>query len=177
MAQTPYNRALDLLSARPYTVRQLRRKLIQKEVPIVEADLVIERLVGAGLLDDARYALAYARSKLVGQGASARRIGQDLARKGVSAELAKQAIAQVVVDEEVDTRALIERVARKKLVSMGDLEPVVLRRRLFAFLARRGYELDEIREVVAAIAKAVEDRCGDRRADVAAYISGLYASV
>ena len=153
MAQTPYNRALDLLSARPYTVRQLRRKLIQKEVPADEADAVIERLLGAGLLDDERYALAYARSKLVGPGSSARRISQDLARKGVSSELSKQAIEQVVVDEEIDTSAVIERVARKKLASMGDLEPVVLRRRLFAFLARRGYEMDEIREVVAAVGK------------------------
>jgi regulatory protein len=153
VAQTPYNRALDLLSARPYTVRQLRRKLIQKEVPADEADAVIERLLGAGLLDDVRYALAYARSKLIGQGASVRRIAQELARKGVSAEISKQAIAEVVVDEEVDTRAVIERVARKKLASMGDLEPVVLRRRLFAFLARRGYELDEIRDVVATMGK------------------------
>lgn len=153
MAQTPYNRALDLLSARPYTVRQLRRKLVQKEVPADEADAVIARLLGAGLLDDERYALAYARSKLVGQGSSARRISQELARKGVSAELSKQAIEQVVIDEEVDTRAVIERVARKKFASMGDLEPAVLRRRLFAFLARRGYELDEIREVVAILGK------------------------
>ena len=153
MAQTPYNRALDLLSARPYTVRQLRRKLIQKEVPADEADAVIERLLGAGLLDDERYALAYARSKLVGQGASVRRISQELARKGVSSELGKRAIEQVVIDEEIDTRAVIDRVARKKLASMGDLEPVVLRRRLFAFLARRGYEMDEIRDVVAALGK------------------------
>jgi regulatory protein len=153
VAQTPYNRALDLLSARPYTVRQLRRKLVQKEVPADEADAVIARLLGAGLLDDERYALAYARSKLVGQGSSARRISQELARKGVSAELSKQAIEQVVIDEEVDTRAVIERVARKKFASMGDLEPAVLRRRLFAFLARRGYELDEIREVVAILGK------------------------
>jgi regulatory protein len=153
VAQTPYNRALDLLSARPYTVRQLRRKLIQKEVSSEEADAVLERLIGAGLLDDTKYALAYARSKLVGQGASVRRIGQDLARKGVSAEVSKQAIAEVVVEEEVDTRAVVERVARKKLASMGDLEPAVLRRRLYAFLARRGYELDEIRDAVAAIRK------------------------
>lgn len=153
MAQSSYNRALDLLSARPYTVRQLRRKLIQKEIPVDDADAVIERLMAAGLLDDRRYALAYARSKLVGQGASARRIGQDLARKGVGAEISKQAIAEVIVEEEVDTRAVVERVARKKIASMGDLEPVVLRRRLYAFLARRGYELDEIRDAVAAVGK------------------------
>lgn len=131
----------------------MRRKLLQKEVPAAEADGVIERLVTAGLLDDAAYALAYSRSKLVGHGASARRVGQDLARKGVSAAVAADAIAQIVEEEEVDTSAVVERIARKKLASMGDLDPVVLRRRLFSFLARRGYEIDEIRSVMMTIAK------------------------
>ena len=151
MAQTPYNRALDLLSARAYTVRQLRRKLIQKEVPIEEADAVIARLVSAGLLDDSRYAQAFARSKLVGQGASSRRVAQDLARKGVAADIAKRAIAEVIADEEVDSRASLRKAAARKLASMGDLEPIVVRRRLFAYLARRGYELDEIREAMSGL--------------------------
>lgn len=151
MALTPYNRALDLLSQRPYTARDLRRKLVQKEVPADEADAVIERLTEAGLIDDAKYALAYARSKMLGSGASRRRIKQDLTRKGVKGDVASEAVEQVIVDEEVDTKAVIERAARKKLASMGDLEPLVLRRRLFAFLARRGYDQDEILEVTRAI--------------------------
>lgn len=151
MALTPYNRALDLLSQRPYTARDLRRKLVQKEVPADEADAVIERLTEAGLIDDAKYALAYARSKMLGSGASRRRIKQDLTRKGVKGDVASEAVEQVIVDEEVDTKAVIERAARKKLASMGDLEPLVLRRRLFAFLARRGYDPDEILEVTRAI--------------------------
>lgn len=151
MALTPYARALDLLAARAYTVRGLRRKLVQKEVPPDEADAVIARLVEAGLLDDAKYAAAYARTKLVGSGSSARRIRGELARKGVAGEIAAEAIESVIADEEIDTRATVLRVARKKLASMGDLEPLVLRRRLFAFLARRGYDLDEIKGVVAEI--------------------------
>jgi regulatory protein len=151
MALTPYNRALDLLSARPYSVRELRRKLIQKEVPADEADAVIERLRGAGLLDDTKYAMTYARSKLVSGAASKRRIRQELGRKGVAAELVTDAIEQVMVDEEVDTAVIIERVARKKVASMGDLEPLVLRRRLYGFLARKGYELDEIQAVMPKV--------------------------
>ena len=49
--------------------------------------------------------------------------------------------------------AVIERVAKKKLAQLGDLEPLVLRRRLFAFLARRGYDLDEIKAVVTRLAR------------------------
>jgi hypothetical protein len=36
-------------------------------------------------------------------------------------------------------------------MQLGDLEPLVLRRRLFAFLARRGYDLDEIKGVVSRV--------------------------
>ena len=45
----------------------------------------------------------------------------------------------------------LERVAKKKLAQLGDLEPLVLRRRLFAFLARRGYDVDEINAVVSRL--------------------------
>src|SRR5690348_8944007 len=115
MARTPYDRALDLLSQRPYTARDMRRKLIQKEVPAEEADAVIERLTEAGLIDDAKYALSFARSKLLGSGASRRRIRDDLARKGVKGDIASEAVEQVIVDEEIDTKAVIERAARKKI--------------------------------------------------------------
>lgn len=145
--RSPYARALDLLAARAYSVRDLRRKLVQQEVPPGEADDVVERLLAAGLLDDAKYALAYARTKLVG-GASARRVRQELARKGIAGDVAGAAIEQVIADEEVDTEATIDRVARRKLASMGDLEPLVLRRRVYAFLARRGYDADEIQRAM-----------------------------
>jgi regulatory protein len=148
---TAYNYALNLLSARPYSTQALRRKLIQKEYPAADADDAIRRLVSAGLLDDAKYAEQYARSKMLATGASKRRLTQDLYRKGIKADVAGAAIDNVIVDEEIDTTAVIERVAKKKLAQLGDLEPVVLRRRLFAFLARRGYELDEIRRVVGLL--------------------------
>lgn len=151
MPVSPYNRALDLLAARAYSTKELRRKLVQKGVPTEEADAVIDRLTETGLLDDARYALAFARTKLLGPGASARRIKQELARKGVTGELATEAIDQVVADEEIDTREVVLRAARKKLATMGDLDPITLRRRLYSFLARRGYDQDEIQSVVREV--------------------------
>ena len=148
---TAYNYALNLLSARPYAVRALHRKLIQKEYSTADADDAIRRLVDNGLLDDARYAEQYARSKILSTGASKRRLQQDLYRKGIKADVATTAISQVIDDEEIDTAAVVEKVARKKLAQLGDLEPLVLRRRLFAFLARRGYDVDEIKRVVSLL--------------------------
>ena len=148
---TAYNYALNLLSARPYSIQALHRKLIQKEYSAADADDAVRRLVDAGLLDDAKYAEQYARSKMLSTGASKRRLTQDLYRKGIKGDVATAAIAQVIDDEEIDTAAVVERVARKKLAQLGDLEPLVLRRRLFAFLARRGYDVDEIKRVVSGL--------------------------
>ena len=148
---TAYNYALNLLSARPYATRALHRKLIQKEYTAADADDAIRRLVSAGLLDDEKYAEQYARSKILGTGTSKRRLTQELYRKGIRGDVATNAIANVIADEEIDTAAVIDRVARKKLAQLGDLEPLVLRRRLFAFLARRGYDVDEIKSVLARL--------------------------
>jgi regulatory protein len=148
---TAYNYALNLLGARPYSTSALRKKLIQKEYEPADADQAIGRLVDNGLLDDRKYAEQFARSKIVTTGASKRRVQQDLYRKGIKGELATNAIAAVIEDEEIDPAVVIERVAKKKLAQLGDLEPIVIRRRLFAFLARRGYELDEIKSVVARL--------------------------
>lgn len=146
-----YNYALNLLAARPYATRALQTKLIQKEYSAADADDAIRRLISAGLLDDAKYAEQYARSKMLATGASKRRLTQDLYRKGIKSDIASAAIDNVVSDEEIDTTAMIERVAAKKLAQLGDLEPLVLRRRLFAFLARRGYDVDDIKRVVAQL--------------------------
>ena len=139
------------MSARPYATRALHRKLIQKQYSAADADDAIRRLVDNGLLNDAKFAEQYARSKMLSTGASKRRLTQDLYRKGIKGDVATQAIANVVEQDEIDPAALVERVARKRLAQLGDLEPVVLRRRLFAFLARRGYDLDEIKSVVSRL--------------------------
>ena len=146
-----YNYALNLLAARPYSTQTLRRKLIQKEYSAADADEAIRRLVDNGLLNDAKYAEQYARSKILTTGASKRRLQQELYRKGIKGELATTAIDNVIEQEEIDPAAVVERVARKKLAQLGDLEPLVLRRRLFAFLARRGYDLEEIKGVVSRL--------------------------
>ena len=150
---TAYNYALSLLGARPYSTRTLQRKLVQKEYSADEVSEAVDRLLENGLLNDARYAEQYARSKILSTGASKRRLQQDLYRKGIKADIATEAIASVMDQEEVDPAAVIERVAKKKLAQLGDLEPLVLRRRLFAFLARRGYDLDEIKAVVTRLAR------------------------
>jgi regulatory protein len=151
VAPSAYEYALNLLAAREYTARGIRRKLVQKEYPAQEADSVVERLVASGIVDDSRYAAEYARQKLVNSGASVRRVRQALAQKGIDQAVAAVAIERVLADEPVDQDAAIERLALRKLRSLGDLEGVVKRRRVFGFLVRKGYELDDIKRVLRRI--------------------------
>jgi regulatory protein len=153
MAASAYDHALNLLTARAYTARNLRRKLVQKGFAAADADAAIERLLGNGLLDDSRYAAQFARGRLLGPGASRRRIRQQLYQRGIPAELADSAIETVIQEEWVDLDAVVEKDARKKLASLAGLDPLVIKRCLYAHLARRGYNLDEINAVLKKVMK------------------------
>jgi regulatory protein len=153
MEQSAYEYALNILTARQYTARNLRRKLVQKGFAADDADATIERLIANGLLDDARYAAAFARGKLLGPGASRRRIRQQLYQRGIQNDIADAAIDSAIEDEAIDPDAVVEKDARKKLASLSGLETPVVRRRLYAHLARRGYNIDEINAVMKKVLK------------------------
>lgn len=140
-----------MLEARARSVADLRRGLIRKGEPEADVDAAIERLRAAGLLDDANFARQLARSKALNAGHSRRRIGQELAKRGVARSVADDAIADVFEDEAVDEAAAIERVAAKKLRTLHGEDAQARRRRLYAFLARRGYAHDDIQRVLARL--------------------------
>jgi regulatory protein len=153
-----YDRALNLLAFQARSARDLRRKLVQKGEPAEHVERAIERLTAQGLLDDAQFARQLARSKVASQGASRRRLQQEMFKRGVAREVADEAIAEVYEDEQVDEGVLVEEVARKKVRSLAKLDPEARRRRLYAFLARRGYEGEAIRRAMRAVLDAEEGR-------------------
>lgn len=148
---TTYDRALNMIALRARSAAELRRLLVRKGELADVVDVAIDRLLRAGFLDDSSFARQFARSKAVGAGLSRRRVQQELARRGVAREIADSAIAEVFAEEQIDDADTIDRVARKKLKSLARLDPQVQRRRLYAFLARRGYEVDDISRIVRAV--------------------------
>jgi regulatory protein len=140
-----------MLARAPRSVRDLRRRLLLKGETEADVDATIERLTAAGLLDDATYARAFVRSKVSSQGFSRRRLQLELAKRGVTREVAEAAIVEVLHDDDVDEAANIERVARKKLRALQGLDEETQQRRLFAYLARRGYDIDDVRAVVRVV--------------------------
>ena len=152
-ALATYDRALAMLAVRGRPARELRRRLVQKGEEAVHVDAAIARLEANSLLDDRAYAVQSSRSKLAA-GVSRRRVRDDLARRGVDRVLADEAVAEVVEQDDVDEREAAVEAARKKVTTLGRTEPVARRRRLYAFLARRGFATDDIR---AAMEIALQD--------------------
>lgn len=143
-----YDRALNMLAARGRASADLRRILIRKGEPVDRVAIAIERLERAGFVDDASFARQFTRSKAVGAGLSRRRVQQELAKRGVARDVSDEAIETVFVEEGVDEEASIERVARKKLRSLSSVDDATRKRRLYSFLARRGYDSDAIGRVL-----------------------------
>jgi regulatory protein len=152
--RSTYERALDMLEARARGVTEMRRLLIKKGEPAADVDAAIERLRAGGLLDDANFARQLTRSKAVGSGASKRRIQQELAKRGVAREISDAAIEEVFEEEQIDEADSIERVARKKLRTLGKVDAAAQKRRLYGFLARRGYDSDDIQRVLRVVLTA-----------------------
>ena len=157
MAGKAYEYALNLLSARAYTSRNLRRKLVQKEFDAEEIEATMARLTASKLIDDSKFAAEYARQRLIVGGSSSRRVEQDLQKKGIGREEAKAAVTSVLDEESVDTGASAEKAARKKFKSLSGLEREVQRRRLFGFLSRRGFDIDDVKRAVEKVLAGRED--------------------
>jgi regulatory protein len=98
---------------------------------------------------------------MIGRGYAPRRLKQELAKRGVARDIADRAIEVVLTEDAapgsfgaeqgVDVTETIERLARKKLRGLESLDSATRSRRLYAFLARRGYDSDDIRRVISTL--------------------------
>jgi regulatory protein len=152
-----FDRALAMLAARPRAARDLERVLVRKGEPAEHVATAIQRLIALGLLDDAQFARQFIRARIAGAGLSRRRLQSELWRRGVARDVIDGALTEVIAEDEVDEDAQIAEVAARKLRTLRSADPAAARRRLYAFLARRGYEGSAIRRVMDSLPANSED--------------------
>jgi regulatory protein len=150
-----FDKAVALLAVRARSARDLRLALLRRGAPAPDADKAVADLLDLGLLDDVGYARALAHGRASGTGMSRRRVTQVLARKGVEGKVADAAAREAF--EGVDETEAATRLAERRMRSLARLDPATRKRRLHAYLARRGYDGDVIRRVLALVLAAVRD--------------------
>jgi regulatory protein len=142
-----YDAAVRLLAVRARSVRETMARLRKKGLRPDAVDHAVGRLEGEGLLDDATMAREYARSR-ADRGYGRVRILADLSRRGVGRHEAERAVAEAGGDDDEARRERVLALARKRAARLGGLDRTTARRRLTAFLARRGFEAGDIWKAV-----------------------------
>jgi regulatory protein len=145
--------ALRALARRGYARADLERRLARKGHPRSAVAGALERLVARGLIDDRRYAEEYARARAA-RGSGPPRLVRDLLAQGVARGTAEEAVRRALEVERIDPEAAARALALRRVRQLRDLAPAVKRRRLFAFLLRRGYPGSQVRELVEELAAA-----------------------
>ena len=141
--------ALKLLERTRRTRSDLARRLKDKGFAVPAIAEVLDRLVEVGLIDDSEYARAWLAGRWGRRPSGWRRLQQELRAKGIADDDIERARALLAergtAPDEVESAAKLVAQARRRF---GKLEPYVQRQRLYALLARRGFDSDTIRRAL-----------------------------
>jgi len=131
--QKAHDRALHFLSYRPRSEAEIQRYLRDKDVPKPIEKEIVQRLKAVGLLDDLAFARCWVEDRERFKPRSARMLRYELRRKGVSDEIIAQAL------EDLDEEESAYRAACQRTHQSLNLDYKSFRRRLGAYLRRRGF--------------------------------------
>ena len=140
-------KALQYVSQRQMSARELGRKLREKGFDEETADYCVAWITERGLLNEESYAAAIVRH-YAAKGYGAGRIRQELMRRGLERELWEEALAALPEDT-----AKLDRFIAQRLKDPDDRDAV---RKLSAALFRRGFSSEEIRSALSRFETSVE---------------------
>jgi regulatory protein len=133
--------ALVFLGYRPRSEKEVRDRLRRGGYDQAAIDHAISRLHEWRYLDDADFARRWVENRTAHRPRGKRLLQQELRHKGIDTGTAREAID----DAELDETSAAEDLARRRLPAYAGDDPAAIRRRLGAYLARRGYSYDVIR--------------------------------
>lgn len=142
----PKNYALWLLGKRAYTEKGLRDKLKSKKYFASDIEIVIKFCKDQRFINDIEYAKSFIRTRDICSPRGKHLLRLELLRKGIS----RDDIDKVFDDEEVVSRSEIDlarELVRRKARQYDTLSKEKKYQKLFGLLARRGFDLDIIKEV------------------------------
>lgn len=140
--------AMRLLSSRAIASGELARRLLRRGHARWAVEEAIAFLMAAGLIDDTAFAQHYARTRARNRRYGPRRLRADLRRMGIADRIVERAVAEALEADGTDPKALIREAAMRKVRAMKDIGSDKAKRRLRAYLQRRGFSNAEIADVV-----------------------------
>jgi regulatory protein len=156
--------ALNLLSYRARTRRELKTRLRQKGFDVERIDTCLDRLERRGLLDDAAVAAAFVRDRLLHRPRGKAQLVSELRAKGLDSDTASETIDRVFEHQGASDVGLAREAAEGWLRRQGAAAATALagghsparekaKRRLYGYLSRRGFRGEAL---TAAMERAAE---------------------
>lgn len=143
-----YERALNFLSYRPRSEAEVRSALRRKGFAEEAIESVVGRLTRAGLLNDAEFARYWVENRAQFRPRGVRALRYELRGKGIADAVISEELDRV--DEERSARGSAESAARR----FAHLPAPEFRRKLGAYLARRGFSFTVIQPLVEELLAA-----------------------
>ena len=137
---------LRLLTATARTRAELAGQLAKRGYPDDVSTRVLDRLAGAGLVDDAEFAEQWVHSRRANAGKGKRALAAELHTKGVDNDVNTSVLGGINPAAE---RGRAEELVRKKLRRENLSDELRVSRRLVAMLARRGFTQSMAYDVVS----------------------------
>ena len=137
---------LRALERRSYARVDLGRRLARKGHRPEAVATALERAAGMGLLDDAGYARNFVETRAA-RGRGPARLARDLMAMGVERRHIDAAIAEHWPPD-ADRSAMPRALAARRASQLGALPREAKRRRLTAYLARRGFSGPDARKAI-----------------------------
>lgn len=136
-------RAMYLLNQMDRTEEQLRNKLKQDLYTEDVIEIAMDYVRSFGYVGDLEYAKRFISSKQNGK--SKKEIKMVLLQKGVSGELIQEAMEECY--KEADEKEAIQRLVAKKRFD-PEAATDVEKRKMYEYLLRKGFRIDDIRQVI-----------------------------
>lgn len=139
-----YVRALRIINVRPRSIYEVETRLKQAGFGEEILPVVVNRLQAAGLVSDRDFANAWVENRCAFRPRSKRVLVLELHQKGVAENEIQSAISNL------DETALAAKTAEKYVSRCKDLPFDEFRKKMFGYLARRGFVYETASEVIQA---------------------------
>ncbi len=137
------DKAFNFLSFKNRTVKEMKKKLLEKEFSDDVINQVIEMLMKYNYLNDAEYAKKFIKDKLEIKGYGKYRIKSELKQKGIEIEIIDELLVDTECIEIEKVITLINKKLRFRTLESLDIKE---KRKIYNFLQRRGYSYNVINE-------------------------------
>jgi regulatory protein len=134
-----YIRAVDLVSRRLRSEREIRDYAFRKQWTKENVEKVVARLYERGYLNDEKFAENFVRSRANLRNYSARKMKLELRKKGIKSNIIEKVLAET---DEYDEQTALKNLIAKKRGYYDDQQKLV------AYLARQGFSYDAIKSAL-----------------------------